>query len=279
MKTQIKLLSTILLTLSTLSSVYSQTSNISVSSVLTEPTCNRYADGSITVDATGGIAPYQYFWQNGSNTSTLSDITAGTYTLTVIDATGQSLTTQVTLTEPMPIFVYGVSTNVTQWGLANGTINITSVENASGTWTYDWASSNGLGYNPSTLDQVSLIPNNYKIVVTDENGCQGVGYYTITQPNPTLNPIGLPKPGKFGNNASAKSVNSEINFDMYPNPTDGEVKISIPVDYESNITITKLDNSSVVIDETFNNEIKISNLESGFYLVNVDGITKRLLVK
>ncbi len=189
----------------------------------------------------------------------------------------------ITLTDPMPIIVNGQSTNITSFGLANGTIDIISVENTTGNWTYTWASTSGTGFNQQTLDQTSLIPNNYKIIVTDELGCQGVGYYIITQPNPTLNPINLPKPGKFGNNPSAKSadqdLDSGLDFELFPNPSSGEITIQLANESESHIVITKLDNYQLIIDDVFISQYFVSDLQPGMYLVKVDGITKRLIVK
>jgi RHS repeat-associated protein len=48
--------------------------------------------GSITVNVTGGIEPYQYTWSSGETTSSISNKTRGTYTITVTDAEGRSST-------------------------------------------------------------------------------------------------------------------------------------------------------------------------------------------
>jgi PKD repeat protein len=48
------------------------------------------ADGSAAVVANGGTAPYTYSWDNGATTSSISNVTVGTYTVTVTDANGCS---------------------------------------------------------------------------------------------------------------------------------------------------------------------------------------------
>ena len=49
------------------------------------PSCVGVADGSITVDATGGENEYTYNWSNGATTPTIENITAGNYIVTVSD--------------------------------------------------------------------------------------------------------------------------------------------------------------------------------------------------
>ncbi len=44
--------------------------------------------GSISVDFTGGIAPYKFVWSNGDTTQNISDLAYGQYQLTVTDAIG-----------------------------------------------------------------------------------------------------------------------------------------------------------------------------------------------
>lgn len=48
------------------------------------------ADGTISVLPGGGTTPYSYFWENGDTTASVSGLGAGTYTVTVTDASGCS---------------------------------------------------------------------------------------------------------------------------------------------------------------------------------------------
>ncbi len=49
---------------------------------------NNGANGSIEVEMQGGTAPYAYAWSNGANTQRVSNLKAGSYTVTVTDANG-----------------------------------------------------------------------------------------------------------------------------------------------------------------------------------------------
>ena len=51
----------------------------------TNPFCPGSPDGEIRLTATGGIPGYMYQWSNGGTTNTISDITAGIYSVAVTD--------------------------------------------------------------------------------------------------------------------------------------------------------------------------------------------------
>jgi gliding motility-associated-like protein len=77
---------------------------------VTPVTCRGGQDGQIQVTVTGGTSPYTYTWQTAggdslpSMGSTVSGLTAGTYTLTVTDAKG-CLLGPITFTVPYSYFV------------------------------------------------------------------------------------------------------------------------------------------------------------------------------
>ncbi|MDR1156047.1 MAG: HYR domain-containing protein [Bacteroidales bacterium] len=82
-------------------------------SVTTDITCPGGNDGSIQVQAGGGVTslPYGYQWSNGAADSPMADnLTAGAYTIRVTDKNNCTLDLQVTLTQPPAFAIDFIST-------------------------------------------------------------------------------------------------------------------------------------------------------------------------
>ncbi len=82
------------------------------------PSCNGLSDGEIVATATGGVTNYNFYWSNNdstlntaSTTDTLTGLTAGIYTVTVVDANGDSALASFTLTEPAALNVAATVTS------------------------------------------------------------------------------------------------------------------------------------------------------------------------
>lgn len=68
---------------------------INISLVATPEAVPGANNGSIQANVSGGFSPYQYSWSNGSNLSSISNLSAGNYTLTITDAGGCQQTASV----------------------------------------------------------------------------------------------------------------------------------------------------------------------------------------
>lgn len=138
--------------------------------------CFGLSNGSATVTPSGGTAPYTYLWSIGATTQSITNVSAGTYSVTVSDSNNCTAVSTVVLTQPTAISLNPViSTNVSCFGGANGTINITA---NGGVTPYSYAWSNG----SIQEDLSNLSAGNYSVTITDGNGCSANGSYTITQP-------------------------------------------------------------------------------------------------
>ncbi len=152
---------------------------VTATSTLTMPLCNGNTNGSITINASGGVAPYQYSKDAGVTyqaSPTFNGLTAGTYTIRVKDAMGCINDFTYTLTAPVVVTASSVSTAATCPN-NDGTITITA---GGGTPAYAYSINGGVTYIPgnSFPGLPSGLYNN--IIVKDANGCM----ITITQTVP-----------------------------------------------------------------------------------------------
>ncbi|WP_367390630.1 reprolysin-like metallopeptidase [Lewinella sp. LCG006] len=125
--------------------------------------CAGDTDGQITVNATGPDAPFTYSLDGESFqiSNVFTELAAGTYLVTVMDALGNTvLTNTVELATGTSIIVAAMATD--------NTINVTST-GGSGMLTYSID-----GENFQSENEFADLPNGtYEITVMDENGCIG----------------------------------------------------------------------------------------------------------
>jgi len=227
----------------------------------TDPTCNRYSNGEITVFPSGGFPPYTYQWSNGDTTQTITNLLAGNYSVTITDSYNSIIGAFVTLVDPLPITVIGTMTSVTSYGLSNGSINIVQINNTTGSYTYEWTTGGGSFQDSTTLDQQGLTAGEYKIIVTDSIGCMGIGYYTINQPNPSLPNLNNPNliTPSISNNPSAMTT--------FPNPSNGNITVDFKSD-KGEYKIVSLNNGVEVESGKIGQEkINVNNLPTGTYVI------------
>lgn len=91
------------------------------------------------------------------------------------------------ITEALPLSVSGVKTNISCYGLNNGTINITASGGAGG-YSYLWSDGS------ISEDRTGLAPGAYSVTITDAASATASASFTILEPdsitvNTTLSPI------------------------------------------------------------------------------------------
>ncbi len=131
------------------------------------PLCNGGSDGFAAALGSGGAGPYLYSWNTTpvQTTATASNLSAGTYIITVTGAHGCSDTETVTLTEPPALLVDDniLTTHLTCYGDKNGTAKVTVISGLSP--TYLWSD------GQTTPTATGLAGGSYIITVTSANGC------------------------------------------------------------------------------------------------------------
>jgi len=153
--------------------------SISIDS-LDSATCNGLNDGFASALASGGTSPYSYAWSNGPLTRTNPNLAAGTYTVTVTDANGCTLTDSAIVSQPITVIASLNGTNASCAGINDGRVVVTA---SGGTtpYTYNWDPGNPNGQGTDTISNLS--GGTYTVTVTDANGCNAVQSTTINQPS------------------------------------------------------------------------------------------------
>ncbi|MCX6273950.1 MAG: PKD domain-containing protein [Bacteroidetes bacterium] len=139
--------------------------------------CNGAADGSAYVSVSGGTAPYSYAWSPVVwFDSTLTNIAAGVYSVAITDQHGCIDSTSVTVTSPSSVTLNITATDITCFGMADGSADVT-VLSGTGPFTYSWSPGSGTGPFAEYLS-----PGDYNVTVTDSNGCESFVTATIVEP-------------------------------------------------------------------------------------------------
>jgi len=107
---------------------------------LANVTCFNGNNGVIRVNPNGGTPGYTYSWTpSGGTGQTASNMAAGTYTITVTDANGCTVSSTATVTQPPVVTAVGSTiTNVSCAGGNNGSVSVTPGGGIPG-YTYAWS--------------------------------------------------------------------------------------------------------------------------------------------
>ncbi len=149
---------------------------INLSATSTDILCNGNATGSINLSVSGGLAPYSYNWSNGAGTEDISNLTAGTYTVTVTDDNNCTEDFSVTLSQPTAINASLNAVNPVCQNDSRGSIDLTVNGGVPG-YTFQW--NNG----EQTEDLIDLYAGLYSCEITDDNGCTELVQATLTDPD------------------------------------------------------------------------------------------------
>ena len=225
--------------------------------------CHGGSNGSASVIAIGGHMPYTYAWVGPNNTfvsysPSISNLAAGTYSVTVTDTNNCTRTSSVDIIEPLPI-IYNVSVTVpeTCLGACNGRILIDSVtggtppyvgmltSNITGAITY-------LNWGPFGGEFVGACSGDYTVMVTDSGLCSSLLLPSGNNQAIVTSTLVLTDPQIFVTD----------NVDCF-----GDSTATIQLLNPDNQYWYQLVSLSVGVVDTFSWPYQINNLSSGEYFV------------
>ncbi|SDR73271.1 LamG-like jellyroll fold domain-containing protein [Christiangramia echinicola] len=177
----------------------------------TSNTCYGGSDGSITAGAVaGGTSPYQYSIDNTNffATSTFNGLSAGDYTVFVVDANGCALQDFVSVSEPNELSATLSNTNVNCFAGNDGTITFSEASGGNGTYQY---SIDGTAWQTGTVFN-NLIAGTYSTYIRDAShiNCEILlGNIDITEPTTPLTvSVTSTRTTSFGSSTGTATANS-----------------------------------------------------------------------
>jgi len=166
--------------------------------------------GSISVSASSGIAPYTFAWSDGQSDSTIQNLRAGSYALTLTDNTGGGCKTIENFTISGPKAPLSVDFVVEDNKCFNDTMGSIRANVFGGVPNYKYAwedTSKKLNVNSG------LMSGTYRLTITDTNNCTLVDSVRVNGSTPIVINLNVLDTGNVGAiEAAVSGGNEPLNF-------------------------------------------------------------------
>lgn len=173
-----------------------QGSSLTLNETHTDVSCFGGNNATISMAASGGVAPYSFSWNDGNGSSNRTNLNAGSYTVNVSDANSCSATASVVIAAPSAITLSSTHQDATCAGSSTGSIDLT-VSGGTGSYLYAWSNASG------NEDLANVPAGNYTVNVTDANNCGASTSVIINEPAAVIVNISMvPVSCNGGNNGS-----------------------------------------------------------------------------
>lgn len=127
--------------------------------------CFEICEGSLNIsDISNGTEPYAYSWSNESLESTINDLCAESYSVTVTDAFNCSVSASFELTQPEQLLANATAIGESFFQSNDGSATC-NPNGGTPPYTFEWST----GAISQTID--NLEPGNYSVTITDANSC------------------------------------------------------------------------------------------------------------
>ncbi len=134
--------------------------------------CNGQNTGQATASVSGGTPAYAYRWSNGATTSSINNLAAGNFSLTVTDSKQCAQNQSITITQPAALQATAAFNRETSANANNGSASV-SATGGTTPYSYKWST----GATTSAI--AGLGQGQYTVTVQDANGCNLVRTGTV----------------------------------------------------------------------------------------------------
>ena len=147
----------------------------------TPESCSGSNDGSASVSASGGTGTYQYVWSDPlqQQSAVATDLTAGTYVVTVTDSDQCQWVDSITIALASSLVIDSIIvTDISCFGNGDGSAEV-FVSGATGLVTYQW--NDPLSQNSSVV--ILLEAGNFEVTISDGGNCTLIDQIVINEPD------------------------------------------------------------------------------------------------
>jgi len=142
--------------------------------------CKGASTGSIDLSSAGGSSPYSYNWNNGATSEDISNLLAGTYSVSVTDLNACASSISIVIDEPATVIsITSLTSPVLCFGAVTGSIDLT-ITGGSPAYTVQWDT----GQNMEDITNISA--GTYIATATDANGCSETHTAQINPPTSNI---------------------------------------------------------------------------------------------
>ncbi len=151
---------------------------IALGGTATDASCGGYADGTLTLVASGGVAPYRYVIGGDTlGTGQFSGLRAGTYDALVLDANGCIGRATFSIGQPPAMTMAVLQTPPT---ICGAPVIATATASGGGGAPYAFAWSDGQSGAVASFG----VSGTYYVTATDAGGCRAIDSAVVTYPTP-----------------------------------------------------------------------------------------------
>ncbi|MBL7827279.1 MAG: hypothetical protein JNJ57_11650, partial [Saprospiraceae bacterium] len=140
-----------------------------VQSVVTPVSCHDGANGAIDVTVTGGVGNYSFIWSNDAFSEDVTDLSPGSYHLTVTDESGCFEFVSFDLGNP-PVLQGNITAKCNFNGNSYDFELTCNVQGGASPYAYNWAPFSGQNATQITPGTITT----YQVTITDHAGCTTV---------------------------------------------------------------------------------------------------------
>ncbi len=177
--------------------------------------CSGEADGSISLQVSGGTPPISVQWDNGTSGTELRNAGPGQYRVVLRDSLGCTYRDSFTLTEPPRTEIIIATTPPRCFGERNGRLSITNIQGGLGPYA--------IGLNGAPPQVVTVLPalfqglsaGNYTVLVVDANGCDSEQSILLADPPQLVVALGPDTTIYLGDSVRLEALTAGLPLDTF----------------------------------------------------------------